>query len=69
LPVNRFLLNDLARALEPDETFMRQVGRTLTMADAAVCRVLICDRDTKWSGPFRRRPRLGALLNYYERTA
>ena len=37
----------------PDEAFMRQVGRTLTMADAEPCRVLICDRDTKWSGPVR----------------
>jgi putative transposase len=37
----------------PDETFMRQVGRTLTMADAQICRVLICDRDTKWSCPFQ----------------
>ena len=36
----------------PDEAFMRQVGRTLTMADAP-CRMLICDRDTKWSGPVR----------------
>jgi putative transposase len=35
----------------PDEAFMRQVGRTLTMADAMPCRILICDRDTKWSGP------------------
>ena len=34
----------------PDEEFMRQVGRTHTMADAAPCRILICDRDTKWSG-------------------
>jgi len=32
---------------------MRQVGRTLTMADAETCRVLICDRDAKWSGPVR----------------
>jgi putative transposase len=32
---------------------MRQVGRTLTMADADTYRVLICDRDTKWSGPVR----------------
>ncbi|PYQ74376.1 MAG: hypothetical protein DMG04_10610 [Acidobacteria bacterium] len=30
---------------------MRQVGRTLTMADAETCRVLICDRDAKWSEP------------------
>jgi transposase InsO family protein len=37
----------------PDEAFMRQVGRTLTMADAETCRVLICDRDTKWSGTAR----------------
>ena len=37
----------------PDEAFMRQVGRTLTMADAETCRVLICDRDSKWSGPVR----------------
>src|SRR5438067_58181 len=35
----------------PDEAFMRQVGRTLTMADAETCRVLICDRDAKWSEP------------------
>ena len=37
----------------PDEAFMRQVGRTLTMVDAETCRVLICDRDAKWSGPVR----------------
>src|SRR5262249_27620129 len=37
----------------PDEAFMRQVGRTLTMADAETCRVLICDRDAKWNGPFQ----------------
>ena len=37
----------------PDEAFMRQVGRTLTMADAEPCRVLICDRDTKWRGRSR----------------
>ena len=37
----------------PDEEFMRQVGRTLTMADAAPCRILICDRDTRWRGPVR----------------
>jgi len=28
---------------------MQQAARTLTMADAAACRVLICDRDAKWS--------------------
>jgi putative transposase len=38
----------------PDEAFMWQVGRTLTMADAKPGRVLICDRDTKWSGPVRK---------------
>jgi transposase InsO family protein len=39
----------------PDEAFMRQVGRTLTMADANLCRVLICDRDAKWSAAVRAR--------------
>ena len=37
---------------------MRQVGRTLTAADEgcwASHRVLICDRDTKWSAPVRAR--------------
>ncbi len=38
----------------PDETFMRQVARTLTMPDERGCRVLICDRDRKWSGDVRR---------------
>jgi len=37
----------------PDEAFMRQVGRSLTMADMDTCRVLICDRDAKWRGPVR----------------
>ena len=37
----------------PDEAFMHQVVRTLTMADADSCRVLICDRDSKWSGSVR----------------
>ena len=37
----------------PDKAFMHQVVRTLTMADADSCRVLICDRDSKWSGPVR----------------
>src|ERR1019366_6853085 len=38
----------------PDEAFMRQVGCTLTAADAGVLgrhHVLICDRDAKWSAP------------------
>jgi transposase InsO family protein len=42
----------------PDEAFMRQVGRTLTVADDGVlvgrC-VLICDRDAKWSASVRAR--------------
>ena len=40
----------------PNELFMRQVGRTLTAADDGLLvqhRVLICDRDTKWSAPVR----------------
>jgi hypothetical protein len=39
----------------PDEAFMRQVVRTLSMADGHVCRVLICDRDAKWSVAVRER--------------
>ncbi len=42
----------------PDEGFMRQVGRTLTAADEGVLvghRVLICDRDAKWSVLVRER--------------
>ena len=38
----------------PDETFMRQVARTLTMADERGCQVLICDRDWKWTRDVRR---------------
>jgi putative transposase len=41
----------------PHELFMRQVGRTLTTADdrrLRAHRVLICDRDAKWSGEVRR---------------
>jgi len=34
---------------------MRQFGRTLTFADAGVCRFLICDRDAKWSPALRAR--------------
>ena len=40
----------------PDELFMRQVGRTLTAAEDGLLRdhrVLICDRDRKWSGEVR----------------
>jgi hypothetical protein len=39
----------------PDDAFMGQVVRTLTMADANLCRVLICDRDAKWSAVVRER--------------
>ena len=38
----------------PEALFMHQVVRTLTMDDAAPGRVLICDRDQKWSGEVRR---------------
>ena len=40
----------------PDEAFMRQVIRTMTAADDSVmagCRLLICERDQKWSAPVR----------------
>jgi transposase InsO family protein len=37
----------------PDEMFLSQVARTLTMADSEACRVLICDRDAKWSASVR----------------
>ena len=42
---------------QPDEIFMLQVARTLTDADDGMLqgyRVLICDRDTKWSVAFQR---------------
>jgi transposase InsO family protein len=42
----------------PDERFMQQVVRTMTVADEGLLvqhRVLICDRDTKWSVPVRTR--------------
>ncbi len=44
----------------PDDRFMQQVVRTLTVADDGWLvhhRVLICDRDTKWSAPMRTRLR------------
>ena len=34
---------------------MGQIARTVTMADNDICRVLICDRDAKWSGAVRTR--------------
>lgn len=37
----------------PDEAFMCQMVRNLTRADAGGCRVLICDRDAKWSEAVR----------------
>src|SRR5262249_48818378 len=39
----------------PDEEFMHQVAQALTTADAGACRVLICDRDAKWSESVRAR--------------
>src|SRR5262249_6384543 len=39
----------------PDQAFMRQIVRTLTMADAEPCGVLMCDRDAKWSASVRER--------------
>jgi putative transposase len=44
----------LGSTSHPDETFMRQVARTLTMADERWGQVLICDRDSKWSRNVRR---------------
>jgi putative transposase len=41
----------------PDDAFVLQVARVLTAADDGVLsrhRILICDRDTKWSAAFRR---------------
>ena len=41
----------------PNERFMRQIGRTLTVADVGLLRhhrMLICDRDRKWSQDVRR---------------
>jgi transposase InsO family protein len=42
---------------QPDDAFIVQVARTLTHADDSALRahrILICDRDTKWSEAFRR---------------
>jgi hypothetical protein len=44
----------------PEALFMQQMVRTLTMAEGSAVpalRVLICDRDRKWSGDVRRRLR------------
>jgi hypothetical protein len=43
----------LGSTAHPDEAFMRQVARILTMANAETCRALVCDRDTKWERPVR----------------
>jgi putative transposase len=43
---------------QPHDAFMQQVVRTLTAAEDGLLvqhRVLICDRDTKWSAPVRAR--------------
>ena len=48
---------------------MRQIVRTVTMADHGMCRVPICDRDAKWSETFRARLQKSGLLNYYARAA
>lgn len=40
---------------------MRQVAQTLTQAYGKVYRVLICDRDAKWSAPVRARSEEGGL--------
>jgi len=48
----------LGSTAHPDDLFMRQVSRTLTAADEGLLvrqRVLICDRDTKWSTSVRER--------------
>jgi hypothetical protein len=39
----------------PDDAFMYQLVRTLTMSDGPRCRVLVCDRDAKWSAAVRQR--------------
>jgi len=45
----------LGSTSHPDDVFMGQVARTLTIADGETCRVLICDRDAKWSEAVRAR--------------
>jgi len=43
---------------QPHDAFMQQVVRTLTAAEDGLLvqhRVLICDRDTRWSAPVRAR--------------
>ena len=45
----------LGTTQHPEEVFMRQIVRTLTMADAEPRGVLICDRDAKRSAAVRER--------------
>jgi putative transposase len=45
----------LGSTSHPDEALMLQVVRNLTPAEAGTCRVLICDRDAKWSQSIRAR--------------
>src|SRR5262249_51912323 len=45
----------------PNEAFMHQIVRTLTMTDGIPCRVLICDRDAKWSAAVRERFEEGGI--------
>jgi putative transposase len=51
----------------PEEAFMRQIVRTLTMADAESCGVLICDRDAKWSAAVRDRLNEAGIRAYRHR--
>jgi transposase InsO family protein len=48
----------------PEAVFMQQIVRTLTMAEEGavpVPHILICDRDRKWSGAFRRQLQEAAI--------
>jgi hypothetical protein len=39
----------------PDQAFMSQIVRNFALAEADGCRILICDRDAKWSRAVRAR--------------
>jgi transposase InsO family protein len=45
----------------PDEAFMHQAVRTITKGHGNPCRVLICDRDAKWSAAVRGRLEEGGI--------
>jgi putative transposase len=45
----------------PDETFMCQIVRNFALVDGDGCRVLICDRDVKWSRAVRARFQDGGI--------